>query len=246
MKEIVKLGLLTVVLSAASWAGVCSSTSLSNGFTCVQSAKPTAAVGLHAATFPGAMTAGNTSIVFFEATNDETASVCSDPTNGTYTTISSVYQTSANFSVLIAYAVNIASSAAVTVTCTQGSTNGRRIDVLEVSGIATSSPTDGHKELQNNNSSPHAGNITTTNAIDLLVTANLCAATGATGGTGYTVLETDGVLLTQALSKSATGTYDVGVGSGCTSGEWATVATAFKAPAASTFVANPSIFGIAQ
>jgi hypothetical protein len=90
----------------------------------------------------------------------------------------------------IYYAKNIvaASSGANTVTVTfNGSARYPDIRILEYSGLDTTNPLDGKAAASGSGTSASSGALTTTNANDLIIGANV-VQTGTTGaGTGFTM-----------------------------------------------------------
>ena len=156
-----------------------------------------------------------------EGLNQTATLSMTDTAGNTYTLVnSSGSGGSGNRKSALFYAANINSAASNTISCNFAPSVSGTVGIvaLEFAGVATSSPTDGNVTSSNSASlatSLSSGNLTTTNANDLLiyeVNASV-AETTYTAGTGYTI-PTNGSNGRQAVQYqivSATGTYSTSV-----------------------------------
>ena len=160
-----------------------------------------------------AQTLGNLNVVVV-GWNDSTAAVSSvvDSSGNTYALAAAPVVQSGTASQAIYYAKNIASAAAgansVTVTFNVGA-KFPDIRIAEYSGLDTVNPLDVSAGAQANTATSNSGNVTTTNANDLLVGANLVQSTTTGAGAGYTsrLISGDGDILEDQV-VSATGSYN--------------------------------------
>jgi hypothetical protein len=165
-----------------------------------------------AATFSNAQTAGNLIVVAIGWSNS-TSSVSSvtDTGGNTYTRAVGPTAVSGVESHSIYYAKNIVAAAAgantVTVTF-NAATWYPDIRIAEYSGIDTVSPLDATAGASGNSATSNSGSVTTTNANDLIVGANVVASFSSGAGSGYTqrILNANGDVLEDRIVTS-TGSY---------------------------------------
>jgi len=182
-------------------------------FVQVNSATPQSPQTTVTVPFTAAQTAGNLNVVVV-GWNDSTAAVSTimDTKGNVYTpAVGPTVQTGVATQ-SIYYAKNIAAATAngnsVTVTFTTGA-NFPDIRIAEYSGLDTASPLDVSLGAQGNSATTSSGAVTTTNANDLLIGANLIQ-TGTTGaGSGFTsriITPQDADILEDRI-VTATGSY---------------------------------------
>ncbi len=182
-------------------------------FVQVNSATPQSPQTTVTVPFTAAQTAGNLNVVVV-GWNDSTAAVSTimDTKGNVYTpAVGPTVQTGVATQ-SIYFAKNIAAATAngnsVTVTFTTGA-NFPDIRIAEYSGLDTASPLDVSLGAQGNSATTSSGAVTTTNANDLLIGANLIQ-TGTTGaGSGFTsriITPQDADILEDRI-VTATGSY---------------------------------------
>lgn len=151
-------------------------------------------------TLPGASTTGNCLVVFYRGSNS--ASLVCTATGATFTTV----EDGASSGIAIAVAPNITGQASPSIACAVTShSNPGYLIVMEVSAIASSSPTDDADEASGFVSNISL-NLTTTVNNTFLIGAMFSGAGGATAGAGFT------------LRHEEAGSFQVETGIGATSG----------------------------
>jgi hypothetical protein len=196
------------------------SSAVSPGITFVQanSATPQTPQATVAVPFQAAQTSGNLNVVVV-GWNDSTAAVSSvkDSTGNLYALAAPPVVQSGTATQAIYYAKNIAAATANTVTVTFNvAALYPDIRIAEYSGLDTVSPLDVSVGAQGNTATSNSGTITTTNANDLLVGANLVQSTTVAPGAGFTsrgITTLDGDILedqvvTSVAAYSATAVLD--------------------------------------
>ena len=190
-----------------------------------------------------AQTAGNLNVVIV-GWNDSTATVSSvsDTSGNLYSPALIPTVQSGTASLVIYYAKNIASSAAgansVTVTFASAA-NFPDIRIAEYSGLDPANPLDVAVGAQGSSATSSSGAVTTTNANDLLVGANLVQTLTTGPGSGYTnrvITNPDGDILEDRVVTtigSYTATAPVSP-----SGQWVMQIVAFRAAAGGVGVAT--------
>ncbi len=141
-------------------------------------------------TFNSAQTLGDLNVVIV-GWNDSTATVSSvaDTKGNTYALAAAPIVQSGTASQAIYYAKNITSAAAGANTVTVTFNVAARfpdIRIAEYSGIDTVNPLDVSAGAQGSTATSSSGSVTTTNANDLLIGANLVQSTSTAAGAGYT------------------------------------------------------------
>ena len=182
------------------------------GFVQVNYAVPQAPQTLVTVTYTQAQTAGNLNVVVV-GWNDSTAQINSvtDSRGNAYVLAVGPTVQSGTATQAIYYAKNIGAAAAnsntVTVTFNTGAAYPD-VRIAEYSGIDPTTPVDAVAAAQGSGASSNSGLVTTGNANDLLVGANLVQSTSTTAGAGYTsrVITPDGDILEDRI-VSATGSY---------------------------------------
>ncbi len=170
-------------------------------------------------TFNSAQTLGDLNVVIV-GWNDSTATVSSvaDTKGNTYALAAAPIVQSGTASQAIYYAKNITSAAAGANTVTVTFNVAARfpdIRIAEYSGVDTVNPLDVSAGAQGSTATSSSGSVTTTNANDLLIGANLVQSTSTAAGVGYTNrgITPDGDILedrvvTATASYSATAALD--------------------------------------
>ncbi len=170
-------------------------------------------------TFNSAQTLGNLNVVIV-GWNDSTTTVSSvaDTKGNAYAVAAAAIVQSGTASQAIYYAKNIATAAGGANTVTVTFSVAARfpdIRIAEYSGIDTVNPLDVSAGAQGSTATSSSGSVTTTNANDLLIGANLVQSTSTAAGAGYTNrgITPDGDLLedrvvTATASYSATAALD--------------------------------------
>jgi hypothetical protein len=141
--------------------------------------------------YPAAQKAGDLNVVIVGWNDSNTyPTALGDSNNNTYQlAVGTLLPGSPGFSQMIVYASNISAASAggnaVTLTF-NAPTPYANVEVLEYSGINTSNPFDVAVGSSGNSATSNSGSVTTTNATDLLVGANV-VWTGTSGpGSGFT------------------------------------------------------------
>jgi fibronectin type 3 domain-containing protein len=203
-------------------------------FVQVNSATPQSPVVTVTVPYSRAQTAGNLNVVVV-GWNDSTATLASvtDSKGNSYSQAIAPTVVSGVLSQTIYYAKNIAAAAAgantVTVKFNTAAVNPD-IRVLEYAGIDTTSPLDAAGPGSGNSTTSSSASITTTNANDLLVGANI-VFTGTSGaGAGFTrrIITVPDSDIVEDRVVSATGTYNA-TAPLTSSGPWIMQIVAFKA-----------------
>ena len=132
----------------------------------------------------------------------------------------------------IYYAKSIAAAAAGANTVTvnvSGSVPEADIRILEYSGLDTANPLDVTVAVTGSSKTPSSGAVSTSNANDLLVGANMIAFTTAAAGAGYTarIISTPNSDLLEAEVVTATGSYTA-TSTQTSSGWWLMPLAAFR------------------
>ncbi len=163
-------------------------------------------------TFNAAQTLGNLNVVVV-GWNDSTTTVSSvaDTKGNIYAVAAPPVVQSGVATQAIYYAKNIASAAAGANTVTVTFNVAARfpdIRIAEYSGIDTVNPLDVSVGAQGSTATSSSGSVTTTNANDLLIGANLVQSTSTAAGAGYTNrgITPDGDILEDRV-VTATGSY---------------------------------------
>ena len=184
-----------------------------------------------------AQTAGNLNVVVV-GWNDSTAKVnaVTDTKGSVYALVGVPVVQSGTATQAIYYAKNIAAAAAganiVTVTFTVAAAYPD-IRIAEYSGLDPVNPLDVSVGAQGNSATSDSGPVTTTNANDLLVGANLVQTLTSGAGTGYTsrvITSPDGDILEDRV-VTATGSYNATAA--VSAGAWIMQMVAFKAAGSS-------------
>jgi len=174
-----------IFMSLFSILFLCSVAPKVRGYTLVQAASKTGpGVNVVSVSFPKATTAGNLIIVSAGWSNGGTASV-SDSKLNTYST--AVGPPASGYASQIWYAANIVGGAD-TVTVSFNASYNDVVNIFEYSGLASSSPLDATGSNTGNSNSLNTGNITTTQANELIFATGF-AVDQLTGGTNYTLEE---------------------------------------------------------
>jgi len=176
------------------------------------SASPQATQTPVTVTYTGAQTAGNLNVVIV-SWNDSTATISSvtDSIGNTYAVAAAPVVQSATASQAIYYGKNIAAAAAgantVTVTFNVAARHPD-IRIAEYSGVDPLNPLDASVGAQGNTATSDSGPVSTTNANDILIGANVVQATSTGPGTGYSSrgITVDGDILEDQV-VSVTGSY---------------------------------------
>ncbi len=182
--------------------------------------------------FTGAQTAGDLNVVVV-GWNDSTATVSSvtDSKGNGYTLVAAPVVQSGTASQAIYYAKNIAAAAAGANTVTVKFTVAAvypDIRIAEYSGLDTVNPLDVSVGTQGNSATSNSGTVTTTNANDLLVGANLVQTLTSGPGTGYTsrvITSPDGDILEDRVVATI-GSYNATAP--LSSGAWIMQMVAFR------------------
>jgi len=182
-------------------------------FVQTNSASPQATLTPVTVTYTGAQTAGNFNVVIV-SWNDSTATISSvaDSIGNTYAVAAAPIVQAGTASQAIYYAKNIAAAAAGANTVTVNFNVAARhpdIRIAEYSGIDPLNPLDTSVGAQGNTTTSDSGQVTTTNANDILIGANVVQSTSTGSGTGYTSrgITADGDILEDQV-VSATGSYN--------------------------------------
>jgi len=187
--------------------------------------------------YPGAQTTGNLNVVVV-GWNDSTAQVqaVSDSRGNTYARAVGPTVQTGLATQSIYYAPNIAAAPAGTNTVTVTFITGAQyadIRVAEYSGIDPGNAVDAVVAALGTSGSSSSGAITTTNANDLLVAANMVQGGTSGAGSGFTsrvITSPDGDILEDRV-VTAMGTYTATASS---SGEWIMQMVAFRAAGGGT------------
>jgi Galactose oxidase-like, Early set domain/Bacterial Ig domain/Fibronectin type III domain len=201
-------------------------------FVQVNSAVPQGPQATVTVKFKSAQTAGNLNVVVV-GWNDTTASVNTvvDSSGNTYTrAIGPTAGTGLTQSIYYAIPIVAAAANANTVTITFAQpANFADIRILEYSGIDALTPLDGSVGASGNSASSASGPLTTTNATDLLVGANMVATSTSGAGSGFTkrIITTPDGDLAEDRVVTAVGAYNATAPIG--SGPWVMQMVAFRA-----------------
>jgi hypothetical protein len=202
-------------------------------FVQVNSTTPQSSVTTAPVRFTGAQTAGNLNVVVV-GWNNTTGQVQSvvDTAGNTYRRAVGPTVWSGAATQSIYYAANIAAASANTNTVTVSFSPAAQhadIRIAEYSGIATVNPLDVTAAAQGSGTSSSSGSVTTTNANDLLVGANIVQKVTSGPGTSFTrriITSPDGDILEDRI-VTATGSYNATAP--VSSGWWIMQMVAFRA-----------------
>jgi hypothetical protein len=182
-------------------------------FVQTNSASPQATLTPATVTYTGAQTAGNLNVVIV-SWNDSTATISSvgDSIGNSYAVAAASVVQTGTASQAIYYAKNIAAAAAGANTVTVNFNVAARhpdIRIAEYSGVDPLNALDASAGAQGNTATSDSGSVTTTNANDILIGANVVQSTSTGPGTGYTSrgITADGDILEDRV-VSATGSYN--------------------------------------
>ncbi len=190
-----------------------------------------------------AQTAGDLNVVVV-GWNDSTSQISSvaDSAGNTYSLAVGPAVQTGTATQAIYYAKNIVSAAAnantVTVTFNTAAKSAD-IRIAEYAGLDLANPVDVAVAGQGSSATSSSGSVTTSNANDLLVGANLVQSTTKSAGTGYTkrvITSQDGDILEDSI-VTTTGSYSA-TASLASSSQWIMQMVAFRA--ASSGVGPPS------
>jgi hypothetical protein len=201
-------------------------------FVQVNSTTPSTAQTKVTVAYAQTQTAGDLNVVVVGWNNSTSKiSTVTDTAGNTYVLAVGPTVQSGTASQAIYYAANIASAAAgsntVTVTFSTKATYPD-IRIAEYQGISTTNPVDVTTAEQGSGTLSNSGTVTTTNANDLLVGANLVQQITTGAGAGYTsrvITTPDGDILEDALVTSA-GSYSATAPD--TGGDWIMQMVAFR------------------
>jgi hypothetical protein len=182
-------------------------------FVQTNSASPQATQTPVTVTYTGAQTAGNLNVIIV-SWNDSTATISTvtDSIGNSYAVAAAPVVQIGTASQAIYYAKNIAAAAAGTNTVTVSFNVAARhpdIRIAEYSGVDPLNALDTSVGAQGNTATSDSGPVTTINANDILIGANVVQSTSTGPGTGYTSrgITADGDIL-EDLVVSATGSYN--------------------------------------
>jgi hypothetical protein len=182
-------------------------------FVQTNSASPQATQTPVTVTYTGAQAAGNLNVVIV-SWNDSTATISSvtDSIGNTYAVAAAPIVQASTASQAIYYAKNIAAAAAGANTVTVNFNVAARhpdIRIAEYSGVDPLNALDTSVGAQGNTATSDSGPVTTINANDILIGANVVQSTSTGPGTGYTSrgITVDGDILEDQV-VSATGSYN--------------------------------------
>jgi hypothetical protein len=176
----------------------------------VQSAQQVSSVTFNPLAYPSPNTAGNTLVVFGRFTGGSGAPTIKDTNGNTWIQLFS--NTNGSDTNVIWYAYNVSGATNTNyVTVSQPTQNTLQLAIAEYSGITTVSPLDQSTDTTGTSTSANSGNVTTTQANELLIgfidnaTANGLTVT-PTGG--YTARQTvNGNLVIMDQTVATTGSY---------------------------------------
>ncbi len=164
-------------------------------------------------TYTGVQAAGDLNVVIV-SWNDSAATISSvtDSVGNTYAVAAAPIVQASTASQAIYYAQNIAAAAAGANTVTVNFNVAARhpdIRIAEYSGVDPLNALDSSASAQGNTATSDSGPVTTTNANDILIGANVVQSTSTGPGTGYTSrgITADGDILEDQV-VSATGSYN--------------------------------------
>jgi hypothetical protein len=190
------------------------------------------------ATFVSAQTAGNFNVISIGWADSTTiVNGVTDSRGNVYSLAVGPTRNTGNATQYIYYAKNIVSASAgantVTVTLSAASVTWPELRIAEYSGIDTSNPFDGAVGNSGSSSTSSSGNLTTTNANDLLVGVNYVQGTTSGPGSGYTQRYIIHGNILQDRTTTTTGTYSA-TAPFSPSGWWVMQVAAFKAAVSDT------------
>ena len=231
--------LLTILVALPTYAGVCSNTSVGNGWTCVQSTNcgPTTGLSL-TCQFPSNSTANS---LFIVAVRQSIAAAptlaCSDDHNTGYAnfTASTEMDPANSEATGACWVLNTSSGVKPTVTANLGVSGSIRMAIFEFTGNATSNIFDVGNEGSADTNAPDSGALAMSATNELIFAANGNSTGGATpsAGTNFILLEAMNTskLITEAqgvaTKQTIHGTFSLGA-----SDNGSTVGGAFHSPAA--------------
>jgi glucose/arabinose dehydrogenase len=230
-------GFVRLAAAIAGAVGFAGSASGAIAFVQVNSAVPQSSPGSVNVTFTAAQVAGDLNVVVV-GWNDATAHVqtVTDSRGNTYLPAVGPTVLPGSLSQTLYFAANIGAAGAgsnvVTVTF-DAPAAFPDIRIAEYSGIATSSPVDVVAGAVGTSASSSSGSVTTTNANDLLVGANIVTTSTSGPGTNFTsriITNPDGDILMDRI-VAATGSYNA-TAPLTSSGGWVMQMVAFRAAVA--------------
>jgi len=222
-----------LTLGLAIAASLCASTAQAQTFVQVNSAIPDSATQLNVS-YLNAQASGDLNVVIV-GWNDSTAVAQSvtDTMGNTYVLATGPVKVSGALTQSIYYAKNIVAAAAganVVQVTFNTSAISPDIRILEYSGVDTNNPFDGGTGATGTATTTDSGALTTTNAKDLLVGANIVLTSTASAGSGYTkrvITYPDGDLA-EDRDVTVTGAYHATAKLNA-AGKWIMQIVAFKA-----------------
>lgn len=229
---------LTLILLSLPVFSACSSTNLSNGVTCIQSAGATGTASSQAVSFSATPTVGNHVIlgIYFRGSNPTATQTLTDNQGNTYA-FDKTTVTTGSYTLISASTKIATASGTFTVTYTPGSfTQNIQVIVTEMSGLATASWADVGAVAGGSSSGSHSSGTTATTAQATELLAGLgfmaCAACAITAGSGYTKLEqvaaSGFTTFFQAKTVASTGTYAAAFTDSQGFGDWASGIFTYK------------------
>jgi glucose/arabinose dehydrogenase len=195
--------------------------------------------GTNSAAFTKANTSGDTIVVYLVWSNTSAASL-TDTRGNTYVAATARTTWGTSWSAQVFYAANIAAGAN-TVTASFGTpiSSFAVMYLNEYSGLSKTSPVDVSKSATGTASAMSSGNVTTTNANDLLFSAGASSNTVNGGASGWNQRSTASGNRTQDLLVSAAGAY---AGTAKQNGNlWVMQLVAFRADTGAVDTTPPSV-----
>jgi hypothetical protein len=185
----------------------------------------------NAKAFSSNVTAGNWILVGSRSTSSVGAWSCSGTNCGAFTEIGTGQGTPGGNGVRLFYAL-VSTTGTCTVTLTVAGSNFRG-EMMEVSGLASSSPLDQTTKASGTSATPSSGSVTTTQADELLFgVVGTDGGNTFAAGSGYTLREAnlDVALQIEYQIVAATGAYAATMS--ITSAGWSATIATFKGAAA--------------
>ena len=230
--QVLLFGVLGVFVTPAAPAGI--------SFVQMNSSDPQISASSVTVTFSQAQVAGDLNVIVV-GWNDATAQVTSvlDTKGNSYVPAVGPTIQSGTATQVIYYATGIAPAVAgansVTITFNTAAAYPD-IRIAEYSGISQTSPVDVFSAAQGSGATSSSGSVTTTNANDLLVGANLVQHTTTGAGSGFTarvITSPDSDILEDSI-VATTGTY--GATAAVSGGSWIMQMVAFRAASTSSAI----------
>ncbi len=230
-------------LCVVAFASLAAAPARAQSFVQVKSAVPVSATTV-GVTYTNAQVAGDLNVVIV-GWNDTTATLKSitDTKGNTYVLATGPVTISGSLTQSIYYAKNIVAAAAGTNTVSVTFSTAAiypDIRILEYSGLDTNNPLDGGTGATGSATTTDSGAVSTTNATDLLVGANIVATSTAAPGVGFTqriVTDPDGDIAEDRVVTS-TGSYHA-TATLSAPGSWIMQVVAFKAAGAAPAPSAP-------